>query len=102
LNGSALDYARDILPRVQGASLVTLMQATGLSRRYCWLIKTGQQVPHPRHWAALISVLSGAPSPTSDQRQIPALHHLPVTEESPARAADVHQPARSRPRPAHM
>jgi hypothetical protein len=34
-------------------SLAAMMEATGLSRRYCWLIKTGQKVPHPRHWAAL-------------------------------------------------
>jgi hypothetical protein len=38
---------------VQQISLTALMQATGLSLRYCWLIRRGERVPHPRHWAAL-------------------------------------------------
>ncbi len=29
------------------------MTATGLSRRYCWLIRCGERIPHPRHWAEL-------------------------------------------------
>ncbi|MGO8947064.1 MAG: CRISPR-associated endonuclease Cas1 [Ktedonobacterales bacterium] len=51
-----LDFRRDILPDIREVSLTTLMQATGLSLRYCWLIKTGQKTPHPRHWQALQSV----------------------------------------------
>jgi hypothetical protein len=46
-------FAREIQPRLEGMSLAAMMDVTGLSRRYCWLIKTGQKVPHPRHWAAL-------------------------------------------------
>ena len=64
--GTRRNFTRDILPQLQAVSLVTLMQATGLSRRYCWQIRRGEVVPHPRHWAALISTLSGAPA--SDQR----------------------------------
>ena len=94
----ALDFARDILPDVRGASLVTLMQTTGLSRRYCWRIKTGQQVPHPRHWATLLSALRGAPA--SDQGQLPALRGIEVSGESPNHAADVPQLARSLPQTA--
>ncbi len=48
-----LDFARDILPGLEGISLVDLMQATGLSRRYCWRIRRGETVPYPRHWDAL-------------------------------------------------
>jgi hypothetical protein len=33
-----------------------LMDATGLSQRYCWLIRRGERVPHPRHWEALSAV----------------------------------------------
>jgi hypothetical protein len=33
------------------------MQATGLSLRYCWLIRRGERIPHPRHWAVPASVL---------------------------------------------
>jgi hypothetical protein len=48
-----IDFARDVLPRLRGAPLSALMQATGLSVRYCSLIRRGLKVPHPRHWAAL-------------------------------------------------
>jgi CRISPR-associated endonuclease Cas1 len=50
---ASVDFEHDVLPRLATVSLATLMEATGLSRRYCWLIKTGQKVPHPRHWQAL-------------------------------------------------
>jgi len=50
------EFALNILPKLAAVRLVDLMQATGLSRRYCWLIKTGQKVPHPRHLAAFRKV----------------------------------------------
>jgi CRISPR-associated protein Cas1 len=50
------EFALAILPKLAAVRLVDLMQATGLSRRYCWLIKTGQKVPHKRHWAVLNSL----------------------------------------------
>jgi CRISPR-associated endonuclease Cas1 len=51
-----IDFARDILPSIREVSLSALMKVTGLSLRYCWLIKTGQKVPHPRHWEVLLKV----------------------------------------------
>ena len=48
-----LDFERDIPPHIANVSLAVLMEATGLSRRYCWLIKTGQKIAHQRHWIAL-------------------------------------------------
>lgn len=38
---------------LQGVPLSAMMRATGLSLRYCSLIRRGLAVPHPRHWAAL-------------------------------------------------
>jgi CRISPR-associated endonuclease Cas1 len=58
-DGKMPDFVLDILPRIANCSLAVLMEATGLSRRYCWLIKIGQKVPHPRHWQTL-SALSDA------------------------------------------
>jgi hypothetical protein len=52
-SGDALDFERDILPHLANVSLAVLMETTGLSRRYCWLIKTGQKVPHKRLWQTL-------------------------------------------------
>lgn len=46
-------FARDVLPRLQGMPLSALTQATGLSLRYCSLIRRGERVPHPRHWESL-------------------------------------------------
>jgi CRISPR-associated endonuclease Cas1 len=46
-------YERVIQPYLAEVGLAAMMQATGLSRRYCWMIKTGQKVPHRRHWQAL-------------------------------------------------
>jgi hypothetical protein len=53
------EFTSEMLPRLQSVSLVDLMAATGLSRRYCWLIKTGQKVPHRRHWQKLRSLTGG-------------------------------------------
>lgn len=36
---------------VIGAPAVS--RATGLSKRYVWLIRRGEYVPHPMHWEAL-------------------------------------------------
>jgi CRISPR-associated endonuclease Cas1 len=46
-------FTREILPAIQAISLRRLAAATGLSLRYCSLIREGQRVPHPRHWRRL-------------------------------------------------
>ncbi len=46
-------FARDVLPGLQGVPLRVMAEAAGLSLYYCSLIRRGQRVPHPRHWAAL-------------------------------------------------
>jgi hypothetical protein len=45
-------FQREILPLLQGVPLRRLVKATGLSLRYCSLIRRGEKVPHPRHWEA--------------------------------------------------
>jgi len=50
-------YEWEIQPHLAEMSLAAMMQATGLSRRYCWLIKTGQKVPHPRHWHEFLRLI---------------------------------------------
>ena len=46
-------FRREILPSLAEVPLGALMVATGLSKRYVWLIRKGGYVPHPRHWEAL-------------------------------------------------
>jgi CRISPR-associated endonuclease Cas1 len=43
-------FKREILPLIQDVPLRRLVDATGLSLRYCSLIRRGERVPHPRHW----------------------------------------------------
>lgn len=50
---TTVDFAQDILPGLQELPLSTIMRATGLSLRYCSLIRQGKKVPHQRHWAVL-------------------------------------------------
>jgi hypothetical protein len=52
-------FRREILPLIQGVPLRRLVDATGLSLRYCSLIRRGEKVPHPRHWAMLREANSG-------------------------------------------
>ena len=46
-------FRQQILPGLAEVPLGALMRATGLSKRYLWLIRQGGYVPHPRHWGAL-------------------------------------------------
>lgn len=56
----AEQFTNEILPGLRGAPLGVLMKRTGLSLRYCSLIRRGVQVPHPRHWPALTELAAGA------------------------------------------
>ena len=57
-------FRGEILLDLQGVPLCAMMEATGLSLRYCSLVRRGEAVPHPRHWQHLVSlVLSHVISP---------------------------------------
>ena len=45
-------FTREILPTLQDVPLSQIMEATGLSLRYCSQIRRGY-VPNPRHWESL-------------------------------------------------
>jgi hypothetical protein len=49
-------FRREILPVIQTVPLRALAAASGLSLRYCALIRSGQRVPHARHWPQLQAV----------------------------------------------
>ncbi len=49
-------FRRDILPQLHDIPLSALVRATGLSLRYCSLIRRGDKVPHPRHWSAFAAL----------------------------------------------
>jgi hypothetical protein len=51
-------FKRNILPRLQGVSLLTIKRATGLSLDYCSKIRRGLRVPHPRYWDLIKTISS--------------------------------------------
>jgi CRISPR-associated endonuclease Cas1 len=46
-------FRREIAPGLAQLPLSALQNATGLSLRYCSLIRQGKVIPHPRYWEAL-------------------------------------------------
>jgi CRISPR-associated endonuclease Cas1 len=48
-------FSKDVLPYLATATVEELHLATGLSRGYLRLVRSGQATPHPRHWAALLT-----------------------------------------------
>jgi len=54
-------FRREILPGLADVPLGAMMRATGLSKRYVWLIRQGGYVPHPRHWEALRKLAEATP-----------------------------------------
>jgi hypothetical protein len=51
-------FTREIAPKLQAVSLAAMMEATGLSRPYCAMIRRGARVPHVRHWEGLRALVS--------------------------------------------
>jgi CRISPR-associated endonuclease Cas1 len=49
----SLDFARDVLPRLQTVPLGRMVEATGLSAGYCSFVRRGLKIPHRRHWERL-------------------------------------------------
>jgi CRISPR-associated protein Cas1 len=53
-------FEREILPLIQDVPLSRLVRASGLSLRYCSLIRRGEKIPHPRHWEAFRDATAAA------------------------------------------
>jgi hypothetical protein len=50
-------FKREIAPKLDASSLKEIAVATGLSLAACSRIRGGAQVPHPRHWEALLTLV---------------------------------------------
>lgn len=55
-------FRRDVLPGLAEQPLSALMRTTGLSVRYCSLIRRGESIPHPLYWEALRTLTNPAPA----------------------------------------
>lgn len=49
-------WVEEILPMIRGASLTKMAAATGLSKSYCSVVRSGLKMPHPRHWESLRAI----------------------------------------------
>lgn len=46
-------FRLEILPHLRAIPVRKIMSVTGLSEAYCYRIRRGEVVPHPRHWRGL-------------------------------------------------
>jgi CRISPR-associated endonuclease Cas1 len=51
------DYRRDVLPHLTEFQTQVIARAIGLSRVYSSQVRTGQKIPHPRHWLPITELL---------------------------------------------
>lgn len=49
-------FKSEILPAIRDIPVATLVAATGLSTSACKKIRSGDFVPHPRHWSSIKSI----------------------------------------------
>jgi len=48
----------EVAPKLDTFTLAEIAAATGLSLAACSRIRAGTQVPHPRHWGALLALVT--------------------------------------------
>jgi hypothetical protein len=53
----------------QSIPLRRLAEATGLSLRYCALIRQGKRIPHRRHWQTLLAAIGPRADKSTDSKQ---------------------------------
>jgi CRISPR-associated endonuclease Cas1 len=52
-------YREEVMPAMQGVKLTDLVAQTGLTKSACSRIRSGEVVPHARHWEALREAAGG-------------------------------------------
>lgn len=50
-------FLREVTPKLDAFSLAEIARATGLSLAACSRFRAGARVPHPRHWAAFLTLV---------------------------------------------
>lgn len=64
-------FTRDILPGLATVPLRAMVEATGLGKSFCSLVRRGRSVPHQRHWEALAQLGDTYASDRSTDRNSP-------------------------------
>jgi len=52
-------FQREVAPMLDAFTLAEIAAETGLSLAACSRIRSGARIPHPRHWNALVALISG-------------------------------------------
>jgi hypothetical protein len=61
-NGKEYDWDRyeaELIPVIAGMTVPELLQVTGLSRHYCWQVRSDRKRLHPMHWSRVIDFSRG-------------------------------------------
>jgi CRISPR-associated endonuclease Cas1 len=58
-------FEREIRPHLANVPLGRISEATGLSKPYCSVIRSGKGTPDPRHWRALAELIASGPADSS-------------------------------------
>jgi hypothetical protein len=74
----AMDFVRDVLPRLRGVPLGRMAEATGLSPGYCSFVRRGLKVPHRRHWPTLAHLATVG----TTSNELKAYHGRPPRREA--------------------
>jgi hypothetical protein len=62
LNGKVHDWDRyevEVIPVVEAMTVPELVHVTGLSRHYCWQVRSGKKRLHPMHWSRVMDNSQG-------------------------------------------
>jgi hypothetical protein len=53
----AIDFHREILPRLQGITVRVIADALGISQSHASKVRGGKTAPHKRHWRNLLALV---------------------------------------------
>jgi hypothetical protein len=62
-------YREKIQPRLSGITVPAIASALGLSVPYAAEIRAGRQLPHPRHWLTLATLIGLSPDVQTGQNR---------------------------------
>jgi hypothetical protein len=63
---TVFSFDKEVAIGLRAIPLSRMMVATGLSLRYCSLIRRGLKVPHPRHWQSLSELVVSSSQASAD------------------------------------
>jgi hypothetical protein len=76
-------YLAEVAPKLGQFTITRIARATGMSTSSASKIRSGKQLPHPRHWKALAELsASGGPPASTRSSYCEPIHELRQNAES--------------------